>query len=197
MSENPLHNEKELLERLANADERAFREIYDHYHRAVYYQAYHYLQSAELAEDTVQDVFLKLWSKREGMVEIRSLKSYLFIVARNSIISDLRKKVFHQWLDDVSDIVVDEDLLPDRQINLKQAREVLIDAIASLPQQQQNCFHLSRDEGMGYKEIGQKLGISEHTVKSHMSAALRSIRQALESKAVDLGVLILLFLIKK
>ena len=92
MAFSSIHNEKVILRALSAGEERAFRKLYDHYAEKVYSVALLHLKQPELAEDLVQSVFLKLWESRADLGEVQSFAGWFYTLARNMIISSLRKQ---------------------------------------------------------------------------------------------------------
>ncbi len=90
MSIDNSYNEKALLEQIAQGDEAAFATLYDRHWKRVYTIALQYTKSPEAAQDIVQDVFIKIWVNKENLLQVREFKPYLFVTARNMIISSLR-----------------------------------------------------------------------------------------------------------
>src|SRR5690554_5839468 len=86
-----LENEKALLAELSEGSEMAFTKIFDHYRPRIYSVALKMLKSASLAEEVVQEVFLKVWMLREEMATITNFEGYLFIMARNNIYDRFKK----------------------------------------------------------------------------------------------------------
>src|ERR1700748_1337736 len=91
----PAHHEKEFAlehtwQMLAGGSEHAFTRIFDHYRGKVYSIAWHFLKSPVLAEEIVQDVFMKIWLKRQDLGELQSPENYLFILTRNLILDRLK-----------------------------------------------------------------------------------------------------------
>ena len=194
MSDTGLHIDHDILVQAAGGEESAFRHLYDNFHRQVFNQAYSYLQSAERANDAVQEVFLKLWATREKLSEVRNFKSYLFIIARNIIISDLRKKVLHKYLDEEAAMVEEDTILPDKQLSYKESMELVQKAIDALPPQQKKAYTFSRTLGLNHEEIATEMNISPETVKTHIKQALKSLRKYLSDRHVDLAMLIIFIL---
>lgn len=188
--------DKNLLVQVAEGDEKAFRHLYDLFNKQVFSQAYIYLQSSELANDAVQEVFIRIWSNKEKLADVKHIRNYIFIVARNVIISDLRRRVLHQYLDEEMEMMDDQTLLPDRQLSLKESMKIIQEAIENLSPQQRTAYTLSRNNGLSYDEIAKQMDISLPTVKTHISLALKSLRNYLSQHSVDLALLII-FLIKK
>lgn len=148
-----------------------------------------YIKSPQAAQDIVQDVFLKIWIQKENLLLIREFKPYLFVTARNIIISSLRNKVFHEYLND-DEQQEESILLPERKLLFKESVRLLREAVGMLPQQQQMAYKLSR-EGMSYEEIAQQMGISRLTVRNHISKALDYLRKCLTDNSVHPIVLLI------
>ena len=187
MNNSPVYNnenEHELLLQIAQNDGVAFKSVFDHYWDRIYSMALTYLKSPLYAEDAVQEVFVKLWNSRQQLTGVRKFDAYLFIIARNEIISTLRKKIVHAPFEDyLSDNLMENTLSPDQQLNLKEFQTLIDDAIDKLPQQQQRVYKMSRQEGMSQEQIARELDISISTIKGHMTKALQSIRTQLSSNS--------------
>jgi RNA polymerase sigma-70 factor (ECF subfamily) len=193
-------NEYKLLQLIAQNDGVAFKSVFDHYWDRIYSMALTYLKSPLFAEDAVQEVFVKLWNNRQQLPGVRKFDSYLFIIARNEIISTLRKKVVHTPFDQyLSNELTEEALLPDQQLNFKEFQTLIDDAIGKLPSQQQRVYRMSRQEGMSQEQIAHELDISISTIKGHMTKALQSIRTQLSMKSDKATLLwwLILIAIKK
>jgi RNA polymerase sigma-70 factor (ECF subfamily) len=91
-----VENEKDLLLEVAAGNESAFRKLFQVYWKKVYAVSLDFTKSEPLAEEIVQDVFLKIWLKREYLVSVLKFDDYLFTVARNHIYNTLRKKTAEQ-----------------------------------------------------------------------------------------------------
>ena len=183
-----LYNENELAARLAAGDEGAFVQLYHTYGNKIYSLALMYLKSVELAKDAVQEVFLKLWVRREKMGKVENLEAFVFIVGRNHIIDQLKGKLANPRMHETAlDYLPDDLLLPHHRVDLKQLQKNIAEAIEKLPPQQKNIFRLSREEGLSHEQIAQRLGIGKETVKNHMVRALNTLRTWLhQTKALIL-----------
>ena len=179
-----LHNENELLQLVTKGNERAFRELFDFYWQRIYTVAFTLTKSVVLSEEIVQDVFLKIWTKRDKLPEVKKFDGYLFMVAKNHILNELRKKTTDQtFTDNLEKHFLETSALPEQQLMLKETKQMIDKAVLQLPAQQRLVFDLSRNEGFDYNTIAEKLGISKLTVKSHMTKALQSIRHYLQTHA--------------
>ena len=166
-----------MQQQLAAGSEEAFREVYLGYWNKIYSLALTYLKSPEAAQDIVQEVFLKIWKKRELLASVEDLESYIYITGRNEVINSF-KKISKTGISDAAD-VPDDIMLPDTATQVKELRQQLLKAINRLPPQQLQIFKLTREQGLSHEEIAQQLGISKATVKNHMVRALNTLRQYL------------------
>lgn len=170
-----------MLQQIAQGDESAFRRLFNEHWQNIYGVAFMLTKSAPLAEDMVQEIFMKLWIKREELAKIENLRSYLFIVARNHIFNELKKRS--------ADILFTGHLLeyfhdtketPEKTLIQKEAEQTLSGIIEHLPQQQKIIFNLSHEEGLNRNEIANRLGIAPNTVRNHLARALEMIRHELQ-----------------
>jgi RNA polymerase sigma-70 factor (ECF subfamily) len=186
------YNEKLLVQQLIAGNEKAFRKIFDTYHKDVYAYSRSMLKISELAEEIVQDVFLNIWLHRERINPDLSFKSYLFTIARNLTYNMLNKAVTDRKLrEEVFYNSVKEHNPTEAQIVEADYEIIKMKAIDQLPPKRKQIFKLSRDEGMSYEEISKKLNISVSTVKGQMSKALATIRDFLYQHG-DLSLIITL-----
>jgi RNA polymerase sigma-70 factor (family 1) len=190
----PLHNEKELLSKIAEADEKAFEAIVDHYWNKIYSIAIIFTKSPELAKDIIQDVFLKVWSKRECLPAIERFDSWLFIVARNEIFNSMRKKGPVLPVDlCVAEREAGNGLSPEESLDLKQLQELIKKGTELLPPQQKLIFTMSREQGISHEEICKELNLARSTVKNSLVKALNFLRNYVQLHAnVCIGAIMLL-----
>jgi RNA polymerase sigma-70 factor (family 1) len=166
--------ERLLLNSVAAGDHRAFRMLVDIFWSRVYGNALTIVKSPQAAEEITQDIFLKIWQQKEKLYEVQSFKHYIYVVGRNQVISQLRKKMAGK-LEEPGDIL-EECLMPDEQLQYKETYRLALEGIGKLTPQQQLVFKMSRLEGLSYAEIGSRLGLSKNTVKGHMVLALNFLR---------------------
>lgn len=135
------------------------------------------VKNKDESKDISQEIFLKLWNYRERLLEVDSLKAYLFQMAKNGVYD-----YFKQQLAKSADIDIHEfaSLGTDTVEDVVEARdlELLIDiVIEGMPAQRKNVFILSRKKGLSNEEIAIKLNISKRTVETHITNALHDIRK--------------------
>lgn len=189
-SEN-LNDEHELMLEVAAGSESAFKQLFAQYHHRLGAYIYRLTDSMELAEEIVQDVFLKIWMSRETLAGIKSFKAYLFVVSKNYALNCLRKVAKErnrsaEWDDNIiNDIAVDETDEYDKYYSL------LDEAINHLPPQQKTVYILSRQQHLKYNEIAEQLNLSRETVKKYLQIAIASITNYVQAN-IDLAPLLLL-----
>ncbi|MBS1604685.1 MAG: sigma-70 family RNA polymerase sigma factor [Bacteroidetes bacterium] len=195
MTDNPENTvgepDHDWLSRIAAGDQAAFAEIVRRYWNTIYSHALAYLKSAPRAEEITQDVFLKLWTTRLKLPEVRSLDNYIFIIARNHIFNETRKKIglVYGEIDDRAET----SALPDLQTEYKESYQLLLKGIELLPEKRRVVFKLSRLEGLTNEQIAVRLGIHKDTVYQYLVKSLLFLRAYLQEHFGD--TLLVLFLI--
>lgn len=191
-----LYNEKELMQQAAQDSEAAFTTLFHLYKNRLYGYILRLTDSPEMAEDVVQDVFMKLWKNRAGLVEIDHFRGYLFRMAQHHAINAFKRMAAETLL------LADKSLQPatmmthaEEALELKDVQQLLHKVVAKLPPQQKLVYTLSREQGLKHEEIAASLSISLSTVNKHMVQALRAIREQLNSYAGSPGSYYILFII--
>lgn len=172
MTDLKSHEEKELLIRIAAGNQSAFRKLFMSHHQQLGTYIYRITNSTEIAEEIVQDVFLKIWLNREALAGVQNFKAYLFVVSKNYALNCLRKLakeriLKNQWENAFINAREDDDL--------NEHRKLLDKAIDQLPPQQQKVYLLSRHKRLKYAEISDEMNISSDTVKKYLQIANASI----------------------
>ena len=168
-----------------------FSELYLIYYPKLVRFAKEFVMLEEDAENITQDVFTDLWEKREAMDHIENMNAYLFRLVRNKCLDYLKHKVFEQKY--VENIRMAFEI----ELNLKfqsldrsdvsaiseenETKKLVQAAINSLPKKCRDIFLLSRMEGLKYREISERLGISVNTVECQMGIALKKLRMKLNT----------------
>ncbi len=183
------YDEYDLQCQLADGSEYAFTRLFDQYRGTIYSVSLKFLKSPVLAEEIVQDVFLKVWHKREEMASVKRLDAYLFVMARNFIF-DRIKKMSYEAADEIS-LVKQQSSADDSEylVRQHQCQQLLQQAIDMLPSQQRQVYQFAKHDGLSHEVIAEKMQLSRHTVKKHMAMALQSIRKHLESHLHYLPIL--------
>lgn len=185
-----------LTERLflvSQGNENAFRAIYDQYRSRIYSYVLPIVNAEAIAEDVVQEVFLKVWLNRKTLFTVENFQAWLYAVARNHVFDTLKKLAKEQKLKMILAETISL-LGDDADVGLRttEGEKFLQKAIDLLTQQQKEVFYLSRVEKLKQEEIATRLGVSLNTVKSHMVSALRTIKLFLKQYDITLAVLLIL-----
>ncbi len=182
----------QLLIALAEGKEQAYKQLFQQYWPHIYGVVLSLVKSREQAEDISQEIFTKLYHNRQQLKGVQDLQNYLFIIARNTSIDFLRKKVLTTAnLETLIGYFQDPQPLPDGLLEYKELDQKLKDAIAQLPAQVREVFIKSRVEGLSHEEIAKELGISVFSSKTYVVRALQRIRKFMESHD-ELAMLLLL-----
>lgn len=185
------YEESKLVSLLAEDSEYAFQLIYDRQRNRIYKTATRFLKSPILAQEVVQDVFLKLWLSRKTLKPNQPIEAWLHTVAKNNIINRL-KKVSNEWkaMNELPYITESYSNITENRVQDVEYASILNTAINTLPEQQRKAYLLSRNENLTYIQIGEKLELSPLTVKTHISRALLHIKEVLASKGIILSLAI-------
>lgn len=171
--------EQNIIQKLKDSDESGLRQMFDIYYSPLCIFALKYIDSFDLAEDLVQEVFIKFWEKRRIDQLQSSLKSYLFSAVKNNALNHIRqnKKFRIEELDDEFDILMEDT--PDKEdIELK--KQKLYKELDALSPQRRIVFEAIVFNDKRYKEVAEELEISLNTVKTHLSRALKQLRSSLD-----------------
>ncbi|MRG48922.1 RNA polymerase sigma-70 factor [Chitinophaga sp. SYP-B3965] len=186
----PVITDKDLLIKLREGDELAFRELYVRHNRQVLAFAIHLTHSAVDAEDILQDTFLRLWTSRAQLPDIERFDSYIFMIARNRIMDHLRKVALQQRLiDQVWANISETSEEPAQQLDVRESKQLIHQALEALSPQKQTVFQLSRHQGLSHEQIAQQLGLSKSRVKNLLVETLKHIRVYLARHAVILATI--------
>jgi RNA polymerase sigma-70 factor (ECF subfamily) len=177
MCTDAFYNETQLLDHIAKGDHFAFRVLFDRYSNQVFCIAYKLLKSEALAEDAVQDVFMKLWVGKATSAEIRDCSAYINAITRNHVLNQLKRFSYAEQFavhQNKYSNAVNHSVTP--LIELNELNGTIAQAVSRLTPQQKRVYHLGKMEGQSYEQIAGRLQISKETVKTHMSEALRSVK---------------------
>jgi len=183
LTEKRLHTDQALLQQVANGSEDAFRTLFNTYRSKLYTYILQLTRSNEIAEDTVHDVFLKLWENRANLLHIDNLNAYLYRMAHNKAYTGFKRKAKETLILAVLEKEQSgvDNASSDDIITTKEVRAFIQEAVNRLTPQQKKVFLLSRQEGLKLDEIAHTLHISPYTAKNHLAEALRALRQEISN----------------
>ncbi|MDR1380839.1 MAG: RNA polymerase sigma-70 factor [Tannerella sp.] len=166
-----------LLEKIVRGDEHALRQLFDMFSHKLFHLAYSYLQSREVAEEVVLDVFTAIWNKRNSLAHVKNIESYLYISAKNQALQYIRRKpIPDENLLSLYEIeLISEDSTPEHILLGKEYELIIQEAIDTLPPKCKEVFRLHLSDNLKNREIAKLLSISEKTVSDHLTLAYKRI----------------------
>lgn len=157
-----------------------FKSIFDQYYTPIKNFLYYKSGDVDLSEDITQDVFMKLWDKRED-VQQETVKSYLYTIANNMLLNKIRHdKVVLSFAEKNKN--QQEEQSPEFTLEEKEFKEELERVIGAMPEKQREVFLMNRIEEMTYKDIADSLQLSVKAVEKRMHGALAHIREHIKYK---------------
>jgi len=186
----PAASDTEIGRALAAADVDALALVYDRYGALAYSVAVRILGDARLAEDIVQETFLKLWNSASTFDAGKgSLRAWLLTSVRNRAIDQLRGRGAHERREmdlESAESVHAAGAGPDpwREVSAAMERDTVRDAMARLPVEQRQAVELAFYGGYTYREIAEIARVPLSTVKGRMRLALEKLHSYLEGKGL-------------
>lgn len=183
----------ELLARLQQDDTLAFAELYSRYRHEVYAYAMSLVKFPDVAEDLIQDVFVRIWDARHKIAIKKDFRPYLFRVCHNRAydvhlemakVQKLKERLVnhYQAATDPADPFAGQD---------SPYAQLLEQALATLSPRRRRIYEMCKREGKSYEEVAKELGISVNTVRNHMVLAIALLRSYLQQYG-KLAVLLVL-----
>jgi RNA polymerase sigma-70 factor (family 1) len=170
-------SDSELAMLFKQRDRKAFEEIYRRYWHPLFLHAYHILDDEDEAQDIVQDLFIAFWNKPFTDQIHTSLKSYLYVTVRNKVLNHIRKnRIKDNFIQFLSTKLTEKDFNTVNDIELKELTVLIDQEIDLLPPRMKQVFEMSRKEFLTHKEIAERLGTSEETVKKQITNSLKLLR---------------------
>jgi RNA polymerase sigma-70 factor (ECF subfamily) len=165
---------------MKSEDRGAFAELYDRFFGLLYIHACRKLGDEEEAEDLLQELFANIWEKRQSIALTGSLSSYMFAAVRNRVLNIIeRRRINLKYIHSLADYAVNNHRYADEKLREKELQQMIEKELDCLPEQMRVIFQMSRLEYLNYKEIGEKLDMSEQAVKSVMKRTLKILRRKL------------------
>ncbi len=147
-----------------------------------------------IAEELTQELFIRLWKKRDSYHTIENKEQYIFRMAHNACMSWFQKLALDAKLaKEVKGRMQLENNNVEDHVRLAEAKALLEKAILQLSPQRRKVFELSRHQGMKLQEIAEELNLSASTVNHHLVAALAQVREFFLQNSKDKALIFLLF----
>ncbi|KLT63690.1 RNA polymerase sigma factor [Pedobacter sp. BMA] len=174
-------SDNDLLLRLKNGEHTAFTEIYNRFWEKMMNHAVKLTKSEDEAADIVQEIFVSIWNRKESLEVKGPLAAYLIKSVRNLSLKYIEKNIHKEnFIERLGYHFENTTAQTEDDISVKELQENIDTAVSKLPGKMRQVYVLSRDEQLSHKEIAQKLGISELTVKKQINNALKLIAKSLK-----------------
>jgi RNA polymerase sigma-70 factor (ECF subfamily) len=171
--------EKELLLRIIEGDEFAFRQFFEYYVKKVYQFTLGYVHDSAEAQDITQIVFIKIWEKRSHIDTSRPVDGFVFTIAYRTVIDAFRQasaKFPEKNRMEISENIASSNRSDDL-LHVHHLESLYERSLKNLPPKRKEIFILSRHFGLSNREIGERLGVSVKTVENQMTAALTTLKR--------------------
>jgi RNA polymerase sigma-70 factor, ECF subfamily len=173
----------DLIARIRAGDERAYEQLFDEYYRKLCRYAARISPAGGSAEEAVQEVFLKLWLRRDRLPPVLMLNSYLYTAVRNQCLNQMTREGYEDaWRQRRT---VELQAAPpsapgaDEDVRAAELRVAIDEALAKLPPRCRQAFLLQRREHMTVQQIAAAMQIAPKTVEVQIGNALKALRQSL------------------
>lgn len=184
-------SERDLIVRLKDGDTVAFKKLYTFYGKKINYVCHSFRLSAEDTEEIIQDVFYRVWKRKEYLDPDLSFNAYIEKIARNLVLNHLRKitqtqKIANncekrQFTDSLLDSIISNDLEAQAQ-----------DFINELPTQRRQIFLMAKIQHMSNAEIADQMSLSPRTIENQLYRAIKFLREKIKVLQSEVQVLLLL-----
>lgn len=173
-----LLSDTDLLNRIQEGEEWAFEVLFKQYFQGLSVYAKRFLNDLDLAQDIVQEVFVKFYEQKDTLVVHSSLKALLYQSVRNRSLDYIRSRqtrsTHHEYILNMSQ---GQDVDGSDFMEQVELEERIYKSIADLPEQCRVIFRMSRLEGKRNQEIADELQLSKRTVETQISNALKRLRK--------------------
>ena len=174
-------NEERYVAALKEGSREAFTMLYNLYADRLYSFALGQTKSTQMAEDVVQDTFLKLWNNRTNLNCYGNVQALVFTMARNLIIDAFRRQVANIDIEAYFNLheALPSTASPEESLYFNETKEHLEQAKAKLSNKECKIYEMSREQDMPIKKIAQTLNLSPQTVKNYLTSTLKVFRSQL------------------
>ena len=174
-------SDEELIILLKSGSQSAFAVIYNRYWRIMYAHIYKMMRNEDEAKDILQDIFSSLWINHVAFPEKGNLPAYLYVASRNKVLNLIRSQKYRN--DYLSSLAVFADEMRNETLDAMNERDLMAaieQEIQNLPPRMRQVFEMSRKENLSHKEIAQRLGTSDETVKKQINKSIKAIKLGLK-----------------
>lgn len=180
-SEFGTHPHQQLVLELSKGDEKAFEKLYGLFSEKIYHVSRRMNLSHEDAEGIVQEVFLKIWKKRDKLDPELSINAYMISIVRSLVIKKAKKEArffaFQNYSIPLYEI--ERNNGPEEELIFSEFHSISKDIIEQLPAGQKQIFVLRHFENQSVEEIAEKLNLSRRTVENQIFRSTKAVKERL------------------
>ncbi len=179
MSSYAHHTDTELVQLLVGGDQLAFKEIYQRYSSLLYRYACSRIRNREESEEIIQELFVRLWEKRNTLAHVDPLKPYLYMAVRYRIVNYIEHTtVRDRYAENYKRFTATHTNNTDELTDISDFHSILEKTIAPLPENCKTAFRLSRIEEIPIANIAERMNLSSRTIENYIGQALKRLRAA-------------------
>lgn len=166
-----------LIQEIKKGDRNSFNILFEKYYVRLSRFALSYTKSKDLAEEAVQNMFVKIWCQRNHLEITTSVISYLFTAVKNQALNEIKKLMVRK---NYEAEYAEKPIENISSLDEKSFKKEVDSAVDQLPEKCREIFILSRSDGLTYEEIAEYLNISKKTVDNQMGIAFKKLRELLK-----------------
>lgn len=190
----PQEHEQLLLQQMQGGSERAYAELYRRYASELYWKLRQMVRGAEEADELLQDLFVKVWERRDQVDLDQSFGAFLYRIAKNMAVDHFRKlareaKLYEGFRTSSTEL----DSTTEDTVIANETNRLLQKAIDQLPPQRRQAFVLCKIDGKTHQQAAELMGISHNTVHNHLVKATSTIKEYLQKSNGELAPLVVFF----
>lgn len=174
--------ERLLLQQLKDGSYDSFKVLYERWVARLYQFALKLTKSESMAQEIVQESFIKIWEKHESINPEQSFKSFLFTIAYHKSINHFRTQIRQPLMGDYLEYTsaLADEHTADQHLSMEHFLRRLEEAKKKLTPRQRELFELSKEQDLSNAEIEERLGISNQAVRNRIAAAVKIIREEMK-----------------
>lgn len=177
----------EIWDQLKAGQKEALKKLFLRYYSDLYVYAYKLCGDTFLAKDCIQDLFYRIWDRRDHLGDVTSVKSYLWISLRRDLFKAMKKSQEEIKSENVLSYskllsFTSEDFIIHNEKRREQ-KEALVKALDQLPDRQREAILLKYFNGMGYKEIQQIMSVNYQTARNYVYHGVKALKNQLKGRA--------------
>jgi RNA polymerase sigma-70 factor (family 1) len=180
------YSDEQLLETIRNGNDAAYAELFNRHWDHVYRMIYSRIRNAATTEEMAQEIFMKLWDKRNELA-IENFPAYLYTCVKHRCLNYIESRITQQkhWVY-YREFLSAYDDSTNRTIELNDLRNALDKGLETIPEKSKMIFRLSKLEGKSLKEISEQMKLSQKAVQYHLTRSARELRIYLKEFIVSI-----------